>query len=417
MQATHDGKRRWNGRRTWLIVIAVVLAVIVLGAFVSMRRSLVAVRVGHADRETITSAIATNAKLEALNNFEAHAPMGTTVKKIYVHQGDWVKPGQLLLQLSDADARLQASRAEAQIKGAEAEVSAVEHGGTKEEVLTTQNALVKAQADRDTAQRNLQAMQRLAQTGAASSGEVRAAQDQLKIAEANVHLLEQKLHSRYSQQEVGHAQARESEARASLAAAEQLLKDSNVVAPRAGMVYSLPVQEGAFVNTGDLLVQVADVHTLKLRAFIDEPDIGKLQAGQRIEVTWDAMPGRSWTCKLDALPTTIVQRGTRMVGETTCIIDNTDLRLLPNTNVSVAIITARQENAVTVPREAIHQDASGQYVFEVVKGELVRRNVTASVSNLTRVAVTGLSDNAVLALGAINMRSLSDGMAVKVVNP
>ena len=130
------------------------------------------------------------------------------------------------------------------------------------------------------------------------------------------------------------------------------------------------------------------------------------------------MPGRVWQGPLDTLPTTVVQRGTRMVGEVTCVIENSDLKLLPNTNVSVAVVMARQPNALTIPREAIHQDEGGQYVFEVVNGELRRRNVTTSVSNLTRVEVTsGLSDNAVLALGALNMQSLKGGMAVKLANP
>ena len=73
---------------------------------------------------------------------------------------------------------------------------------------------------------------------------------------------------------------------------------------------------------------------------------------------------------METLPTTVVQHGTRTVGEVTCVIENDDLKLLPNTNVSVAVVTARQENALTVPREAIHQDAEGQYVFQVVNGEL-----------------------------------------------
>jgi hypothetical protein len=53
-----------------------------------------------------------------------------------------------------------------------------------------------------------------------------------------------------------------------------------------------------------------------------------------------------------------------------------------------------------------------------VNGELKRRNVKTSVSNLTRVEVTnGLSDNAMLALGALNMQSLKSGMAVKPAAP
>ena len=415
---TENGRKPVNGKRTGIILVALILAVVVLAAFVSLRRSQVPIRVAHAERQTLTASIATNGKIEALNNFEAHAPMATTVTKVLVQQGQWVKPGQPLLQLEDATARLQAARAEAQLKGAQADFMAVEGGGTKEEVLTTRNALVKAQADRDSAQRNLEAMKRLLQTGAASQGEVDAALNQVQVADANVHYLQQKLTGRYSQQEVGHVEAQQAEARASLAAAQQLLHNSNVSAPREGIVYSLPVQPGGFVNAGDLLVQVADLHKVRVRAFIDEPDIGKLQKGQEVEVTWDALAGRVWKGTLETLPTTVVQRGTRVVGEVTCVVDNGDLKLLPNTNVNVAVITARMENALTVPRESVHQDAKGQYVYQVVNGELRRRDVQTSVSNLTQIAVTGdLKDDAVLALGATNMRSLENGMAVKPVNP
>ena len=416
--ATENGHGHVNARRTWIIVVGLILAVVVLAAFVSLHRSQVAIRIGRADRQTITESIATNGKIEALNNFEAYAPMATTVKKINVQQGSWVKPGQLLLQLEDANARLQAARAEAQLKGAEADINAVENGGTKEELLTTRNALVKAQAERDVAQRNLQAMQHLLQSGAASQAEVDAAQNQFRIAEANVQLLQQKLGGRYSKQEIGHVEAQQTEGHASLAAAQQLLKNSNIVAPRAGMVYSLPVRQGAFVNAGDLLVQVADLHKVRVRAFVDEPEIGKLQKGQLVEVTWDAVSGRVWQGTVDALPTTVVQHGTRMVGEVTCVVENGDLTLLPNTNISVAVVIARQQDALTVPREAVHQDANGQFVFQVSNGELQRRGVKTSVANLTRIQVTsGLTDNAVLALGAINMQSLRAGMPVKIANP
>ena len=414
---TENGRNHSGGRRTWIILGGLILAVVVLAAFVSLRRSQVRIRVGHVERGTITASIATNGKIEALHNFEAHSPAATTVKKVYVQQGNWTKPGQLLLQLEDANARLQSARAHSQLKGAEADITKVETGGTKEEVLTTRNALVKAEADRDAAQRNLLAMQRLFPTGAASQGELDNAQTQVRIADANVRMLQQKLSARYSRQEVGHVEAQEAEARASLAAAAELLRDSNVVSPLAGMVYSLPVQQGAFVNAGDLLVQVADLHKVRVRAFVDEPDIGRLQKGQSVEVTWDALPGRVWHGTIETLPTTVVQRGTRMVGEVTCVIENGDLTLLPNTNISVAIVIARRENALMVPREAVHQDSQGQYVFQVVDGELVRRDVQTSIANLTRVEVTSaLPDNAVLALGALNMQSLRSGMPVKAVN-
>ena len=184
------------------------------------------------------------------------------------------------------------------MRGAQSDLNAVTHGGTQEELLTNRNALTKAQADRDTAERNLAAMQKLLQSGAASQAEVDAARNTLKAAEANVQLLQQKLKDRYSPSEIGHVVAQQSEARASLAAAEALLRNSNIAAPFAGMLYSLPVKQGSFVNAGDLLVQLADVHKVRVRAFVDEPEIGRLRKGQQVEVTWDALPRRVWKGEL-----------------------------------------------------------------------------------------------------------------------
>lgn len=413
-ESSESGRTRVTWKPRWIILIGVSLAVLIPVLFLAFGRTQVQVRTARAYRETITSSIATNGKIEPLDNFEAHAPMATTVKRVEVLQGAWVKPSQLLLQLDDSDARAQVARAQAQVKGAEATTLAISGGGTQEELLTTRNALVKAQADRDTAQKNLLGLQRLLQTGSASQGEVDAAQMQLNVAEANVHTLEQKLKDRFSKPEISHAQAQLAEARAGLVAATDLLRNLNVYSPHGGMVYNLPVRKDSFVAAGDLLVQVADLHHIRVRAFVDEPEIGRLQKGEPVEVGWDALPGRLWKGTIEQLPTNVVQRGTRMVGEVTCLLDNSDLKLLPNTNVSVAVVLDRHENALTVPREAVRQDAEGKYVFQVVNGRLKRRNVQTSVSNLTRVEITsGIPDDAVLALGAVNLQPLRDGMPVK----
>ena len=118
MLATERRRRTVNGKLTWSILIGLILAVVLLAAFVSLRRARVAIRVGKAEVGTITASISTNGKIEPITNFEAHAPVATTVTKVYVQQGDW-EAGQPLLQLQDTDARAQAARAEAQLRGAQ----------------------------------------------------------------------------------------------------------------------------------------------------------------------------------------------------------------------------------------------------------------------------------------------------------
>jgi len=374
------------------------------------------VRTTTVERGPIRSLISTNGKVEPIQNFEAHSPVPTTVKHLFVKEGDHVRQGQLLLQLEDADLRSQAARAQAQMKSAQADQSDLDTGGTREELLTLDSQLAKARNARDAAQRNLDALRRLQQQGAASAGEVKQAEDALQRAQADATLLEQKKKDRYSQPEVAKVQAQGTEAQAAYDAAEDALRKSSVRAPFDGIVYALPVKQGAYVQTGDLLLQEGVLSRMLVRTFVDEPDIGRLAAGQKIEVTWDALPGRIWNGAVSTIPSTVKLRGARNVGEVTCTVDNNDLRLLPNVNVAVTVITAEHSSALTLLREAVRMDDTKPYVFQIVDGELKRREVEVSIQNLTQVEITsGLPEHSVVVLSSADSKPLLDGARAKVV--
>jgi len=403
-------------KKNLTIVGSAIVAIILLLTIISARGDKMSVRSDVARHEEIVNSIATNGKIEPEEDFQAHAPMATTVKKIYVHEGDNVKRGQLLVRLDDADARATAAKALAQLRAAEADLSSVGAGGTHEEVLNNQSALVKAHAESESAQRNLDAMRRLRDSGAASDAELQDAENRLKQAQSNAQLLEQKLKGgRYSRPEVARVQAQADEARATYQAAQDLLNNANITAPRDGMVYALPVRESAYVNQGELVVGVADLKRIQVRAFVDEPDIGRLCKGQRVDVTWDAIPGRVWRGTVTRVPTTVSLHGSRTVGEVLASVDNEDLKLLPNVNINATVITAEHPNALTVPREAVRQDGNGsRFVLRIEGDELKRVPVDTAVSSMTRIEVTkGLQAGDRVALASVFGHDLKDGMRVK----
>jgi HlyD family secretion protein len=401
-------------RRWWITAFAILVAVVVLAAFVSRRDEGVLVRTAIVERTTIRSLVSTNGKIEPINNFEAHAPVPTSVRRVFAKEGDSVKKGQLLVVLDDADARAQAARAQTQLKTALADLSAAKRGGNQEEVLSLEPQLVKAGTDRDSAQRNLDALRKLAQQGAASAGEVREAENALVRADAQLDFLRQKKTKRYSNPELARVEAQQAEAQAAYNASQDVLAKSNVRAPFDGIVYSLPAKQGGFVAAGDLLLQVADLRRVLLRAFVDEPDVGRLTVGDPIEITWDAAPKRVWKSAVTAIPSIVKLRGSRNIGETTSIVDNEDLKLLPNTNVGVTIVAAAHDNVLVVPREAVRMDDSKPYVLMVVGHELKRQEVETSLSNLTQVEVThGLSAKNVVATNSANGKPIGDRTQVK----
>src|SRR6266851_2463748 len=413
-----DGKKAgFFAQRPWVVwAVGAMVAVVLLASFPS-RDDSVAVSAATVSRSTIRSVISTNGKVEPVRNFEAHAPVGTNVEKVLVKEGDQVKKGQLLVELDAASARSQEAQALAQVRASEADIKAVQRGGTQEEVLTLQAQLVKTRSDYDAAQRNLDSLKRLQQSGAASPGEVRAAQNQLDTTAAEVKLLESKQKERYSSPEIARVQAQQSEAQSAYSAAQDVLRQLVIRAPFEGIVYSLPVKQGTYVNPGDLVLQEADLSRVLVRAFVDEPDVARLSPGEKIEVTWDAMPGRVWSGSVSAVPAAVKLHGTRNVGETTCIVANRDLKLLPKINVGVTVVTAQHENALTVPREALRQDDSMPYVYEIVNNVLQHRNVQISISNLTKAEITeGISEGTVVALGSVNTKPLRDRLPVKIVH-
>jgi HlyD family secretion protein len=403
-------------KKNLTIIGTAVAAIILLLTIISARGDKMSVRSDVARHEDIVNTIVTNGKIEPDEDFQAHAPLATTVNKIYVHEGDVVKKGQLLVRLDDANARATAAKALAQLRAAEADLNSVGAGGTHEEVLNNQAALVKAHADEDSAKRNLDSMRRLKESGAASDAEVQNAENTFKQAQANAQVLEQKLKGgRYSRPEVERVKAQAGEASATYEAAQDLLNNSNIKAPRDGMVYALPVRESAYVNAGDLIVGVADLKRIQVRAFVDEPDIGRLAKGQRVDVTWDAIPGRIWRGTITRIPTSVSLQGSRTVGQVTAGVDNADLKLLPNVNVNVTVITAEHPNALTVPREAVRQDKNGsRFVFRIENDELQRVPVDTAVSSLTRIEIAkGLNEGDRVALASIFGHELKEGMRVK----
>jgi len=178
----------------------------------------------------------------------------------------------------------------------------------------------------------------------------------------------------------------------------------------------LPVKQGTYVNPGDLILQEADLSSVLVRAYVDEPDVARLTRGEKIEATWDAIPGRIWSGSVSTIPASVKLHGTRNVGETTCTVPNEDFKLLPNINVGVTIVTAEDDHVLTIPREALHMEGGKPYVYLVANDQLERRSVEIAISDLTRAEISsGLPDGARVALSAVNSKPLHDHLSVKVM--
>jgi HlyD family secretion protein len=400
----------------WLWVPAILLLIAVFVVVRRITRPQLPVRVARVARHDLTKPDSTNGRVEPQHNYEAHAPAPGIVKRLYVHAGEQVKAGELLLSLDDADAVSRVATALTAVRGAQANLDAIRAGGTQEEQLNLSNNLAKAQVDVDTAQKNLATLQQLQAQGSASASEVTSARQTYNAAELNLQSLQKRKTDRYAKGDVVHAESSLTDAKASYQAAQAVVEQSNVRAPFAGTVYSLPVSQTEFVQQGQLLLQMADLTRLQVRAYFDEPDIGALAVGQEASIQWDAKPAHLWSGRVIALPSTIISYTTRNVGETLISIDPSDQTLPPNANVTVKVTTQDVRDVLSVPRDAVHREGGIDYVFLVHGNSIRRKDVKTGAINLAYEQIlSGLNEGDEVALGTTNGEPLAEGVPIRVI--
>lgn len=400
----------------WVWLGAGILLIVIFFWVRDLTRGKLQVRTVEVSRQAIESTVSTNGRVEPETNYEVHSPLATTVKAVYVHEGDRVPAGKVLLVLDDVDAQARVASAESGVKAAQAAVYAATHNGTLAEHQASDADLARERIERDQAQRDLNALLKLNATGAASASEVEGARQRLATANAALEATQTSAKNHYSAAEVERAQAALSDAEAALAAARAVEAQTTVRAPIAGTIYQLNVKATDFVEQGKLLLQMADLMHELVRAYFDEPEIGALAVGQPIVIKWDAMPGKTWHGHIERVPITVTQYGTRYVGEVLVTIDDDGGELLPDTNVTVTVTTSSEADALSAPREALHMENGKTFVFKVQGDELQRTPVTTGVMNLNQVAIlSGLKTGDWVATGTISGQPLQEGIPIKEV--
>jgi HlyD family secretion protein len=395
------------------------LGVVVLAVYLvrSFTRERVTVRTAQVTYQDLEKRFATNGKVAPESDFEVHAPAAGQIQDVYVDLEQKVKAGQLLLKMDDKLALANLAHANSTLRAAELAASDVEHGGSQDERNTTTGDLSRAKLQRQQDATSLSALQKLQQQGAASAGEVAAAQHRLDLDDSNLHSIEQHSTQRYGQADLARAQAELADARAAVAAAQSSYDNADIRSKISGTVYYLPVSQYDYVDSGEELVYVADLTRMRVTAYFDEPDIGNLANGQQVTITWEAKPGAVWHGHITQVPTTIISYlTTRFVGECFITVDDAGGSLKPDANVNVTVTTARHPHVLTIPHEAVRGSIEQPYVFRIVQDKLVRTPIHTGITNVNEVEVTsGLSEGDTVALNPTTNRDLTDGLPVTPV--
>lgn len=367
-------------------------------------------------RTRLVAAITSNGKVEPIAPHVLRAQVPTFVLRVHATEGQTVRRGELLAELDGADARAALARARAELIAAEDSLRAARAGGPALELARIESELRKAEAEFDRQSRELAALERLAAQQAATREEVERAALALARAGADRDRLktERDELARVARLDRERAELLVERARDEIRSWEAKADSTRVTAPADGTLYSFPVREGDYLQTGAVVAEVARLERVRVRVFVDEPELAPLQIGQPVEITWDAAPARTWMGTVEQVPRQVVPRGTRSVGEVLCTIENEKLELLPNVNVHVRIITRQRENALATPRAAVRGQGDERYVFVVENGRVSRRAIRVGASSVEAFEVLeGLREGERVAVSSAV--PLEEGMKVKAV--
>jgi HlyD family secretion protein len=401
--------------RRWHIVLIACGALAVFAVGYSSQHNKVEVAVTFPTYQEIESTVAANGTVIPANDFQARANFPGIVDEIYVHLGEKVHAGQLLVTMGDQYAASRVAAAKATLDAAEVSRENVEKSGSQEDRIMFSADLTRAQGEQKNAASSLETIRQLQARGSASEAEVLAAEQRLKDADAALQAVKRRTTDRYSPTDIKSWDARVSADKASLSAEQVSYNNANIKTPISGTVYLIPVLRYDFVPMGAELLHVADLSKIYVRANFLEQDVGELKSGQPVTITWDGSPGHVWHGHIVIHPLALTHVGDMNVGQCTIAVDDARDDLPVNTNVTVVVTVAKHARALTIPRQALRRDdSSTQFVYRLKDGRLMKTQVHVGVVNAFRAEITsGVQAGDAIALYAVDHQPLSDHLQAK----
>jgi HlyD family secretion protein len=405
------------GRRVW-VFIGIALALTVILLVINGRVKTANVNVFSVARQSLDSIVSSNGKVEPENPIPFRAGFPTFVERVYVVEGQQVKRGQVLYQLDDKSALAQLAKARADLAEEQETLRSAQSGGRSDQVAKVAADLKKAQQTRDQLRHDNESLTKLVAGKAATQQELERNRVALAQSEADVQVLEQTKQNfdHQTHLDVDRVALLVEHSQNEVRDLEEQVRSAHAVAPIDGTLYAFPVRQGDFVKTGDLLAEMADLHHVHVRAFIDEPELGQISSNQPVDIFWDAHPDHVWKGRTEVVPKQVVSRGSRNVGELLCSVSNEHLDLLPNTSVDVRIQISKQESALVVPRGAVYIDGSRRFAYRADGDRLHRADIKVGIANPTMIQVlSGLNEGDIVALPGD--AALKENLRIRAVRP
>ncbi|MBC7609362.1 MAG: efflux RND transporter periplasmic adaptor subunit [Polaromonas sp.] len=201
---------------------------------------------------------------------------------------------------------------------------------------------------------------------------------ELSIAQANQKRNQELVAQNFiSQRSLDESAANLQVAQAKLALSEATAARLKIIAPFDGIVGIRLVNVGDYLKDGADIVNVEDIEAIFVDFRLPERFQSKVKRGQTAMLDIDALPGRKYTAKVQAIDPLIDANG-RSVGVRGCI-DNRQLQLRPGMFARVNAVFGDRENARVIPEEAIVPQGGRQFVIKLLPGPTEQTRISQRV--------------------------------------
>lgn len=324
--------------------------------FDTEEENVVPFRFAEVKKGQIFSRISTTGTVNPVSSVTVSTQVSGTIKDLPVDVTSEVKAGDLIARLDQDLFEAEVLQAEAKLDRAKANL-AKEKAGVKMQKARIQASIAgtrsslknfeeKYSRNQNLFKRNLvskdqfQSIKADFELAAARFREESARVDEIAVKEANI-------------KGIG---AEVKQAQAELAMAKVKLKRSVILAPIAGVVIKKTVEAGQTVAanfSSPALVTIAELTSMKVDAWVDEADIGRVKIGQTVEFQVDSYPSRMFTGKVVRIFPSPEIKDNVVTYDTEILVVNDDLALKPGMTANVTIILAKKDEVLIVPTAAL----------------------------------------------------------------
>jgi len=320
MTASYAGRSAANVRLlTWFGA-----AVLAAGACSKKQTTALTIETAPVERRSIVLSVQANGTVEPVDIIEVKSKASGTITRMPVDIGSNVKTGDLLVQIDPRDVQNQYDQAAADVSSATVQRSTSLAQRNRSAELYKEKIITAQEMDQAT----------------------------LDFANADASLIK---------------------ARTNLSIARVRLEDATVRAPSNGTIIEKPVSEGMVISSatssasgGTTILKMADLSKVRMRAFVNETDIGSVTPGLAATVTVDAFPNRRFAGLVERVePEAVVQSSVTMF-PVLVNLSNFDGALKPGMNGQVVMDITRHDNVLAIPSDAVRNSRDAATVAPVL---------------------------------------------------